>query len=189
ARAGEAAVFTYELRRFTRLLAGAMVMFLLVLGVARPAAADWFQRQGVITAASDPQRALQCFLWATSVDPDRVEGWRQLGLTAFRLGRQPLAVRAMGMAHELAPDYANLNGELGSLLAMQGRHAEAAALLTRATQLYPRDATNFAKLAKVLLALNRPQQARAALDSALRLDPDNPVAKLAAKEMAERKPQ
>lgn len=186
ARAGAAAEFIYELRRFTRLLAGAMAMFLLALGVARPAAADWFQRQGALATASDPQRALHCFLRATSIDRDRIESWRQLGLTAFRLGRQSLALEAMRMAYELAPNYANLSGEIGSLLAMQGRHAEAVVMLARATQLYPRDATSFAKLAKVLLDLNRPQQARDALETALRLDPENPVAKIAAKEMAER---
>ena len=162
-------------------------MFLLVLGIVRPVASDWFQRQGMIAASRDPARALDCFLWSTSTDPDRVEGWRQLALTAFRLGRLPLALQAMQAAHDLAPDYANLNGELGSLLAMQGRYTEAAVLLTRATQLYPRDATNFAKLARILLALNRTPQARAALDVALQLDPENPLVKLTAKEMSQQK--
>ncbi len=188
ARMDETSVFTCELRRFTRLMAAVMAMLVLVLGVARPVAGDCLFRRGIIAAVRDPARALDSFLWATRIDPDRIEGWRQLGLTAFRMGMQPLALRAMVMAHELAPDYANLNGELGSLLAMQGRHAEAAALLSRATQLYPRDATNFAKLAKALLALNRVPQARAALETALRLDPENPVTKLVAQEMTARKP-
>jgi O-antigen ligase len=183
---GKAAESMHELRRFTCLAAWAVALFILILGVCRPLACDWFLRQGLLAQArGNLSHALDAFSWAGRMDTDRIEAWRHLGLVANATGQRPLAIAAFGIAYELAPNYGNLSGELASLLAMNGNYAEAAVLFQRATRLYPKDASNFAKLAKVLLALKQREQARAALATAQRLEPASPLVRAVADEFKE----
>ena len=170
------------LRPVARLMAGVLAALVLVFGVARPAYANWVFRQGsVALAAGNERRALDCFMSVVETDPARVEAWRRAGLAAFKLGKLDAAVLAFRSGHRLMPDYADLNGELGSLLAMKGDYAEAARLLTRATELHPRDAKNFAKLALVRLSLKEPDAARRAFEEAKRLDPNNELVRFVEK--------
>jgi len=171
-----------SLRPVVRLMAGALAALVLAFGVAGPTYANWMFRQGsVAQAAGNERRAFDCFMSVVETDPARVEAWRRAGLAAFKLGKLDAAVLAYRSGHRLMPDYADLNGELGSLLAMKGDYAEAARLLTRATELYPRDAKNFAKLALVRLSLKEPDAARRAFEGAKRLDPNNELVRFVEK--------
>jgi O-antigen ligase len=164
------------LRPLARIAAGVVAAWVLAFGVTRPAYANWMFRQGAVAqAAGDERRAFRCFQQVVEAEPSRVEAWRRAGLAAFKLGKLDAAVMAFRSAHRLTPDYADLNGELGSLLAMKENFEEAARLLARATQLYPRDAKSFAKLALVRLSLKQPEAARRAFEQARRLDPKNEV--------------
>ncbi|MCX6907408.1 MAG: O-antigen ligase family protein [Verrucomicrobia bacterium] len=172
----------FPLRPVARLVAGVMAALVLAFGVAKPAYANWLFRQGVVAqAADDERRAFDCFLRVAQAEPARVEAWRRAGLAAFKLGKLDAAVTAFRGGHRLMPDYADLNGELGSLLAMKGDYVEAAKLLTRAAELYPRDAKNFAKLALVRLSLKEPEAARCAFREAKRLDPNNQLVRFVEK--------
>ena len=172
----------FPLRPVARLVAGVVAALVLAFGVAKPAYANWIFRQGAVAqAAGDERRAFECFLRVVEVEPARVEAWRRVGLAAFKLEKLDAAVAAFRSAHRLMPDYADLNGELGSLLAMKGDYAEAAKLLTRATELYPRDAKNFAKLALARLSLKEPEAARRAFEEAKRLDPNNQLVRFVEK--------
>lgn len=172
----------FPLRPVVRLVAGVVAALVLAFGVVKPAYANWMFRQGSVAQASgDERRALGCFLRVVKVDPARMEAWRRAGLAAFKLGRLDAAVTAFRSGHRLMPDYADLNGELGSLLAMKGDYVEAARLLTRATELYPRDAKNFAKLALVRLSLKEPEAARRAFEEAKRLDPTSELVRFVEK--------
>ena len=182
ADAGGFAGAVIVLRPAVRLAAGVVAVLVLALGVARPAYANWFFRQGsVAQAAGDERSAFRCFARVVEADPARVEAWRRAGLAAFKLGKLDAAVAAFRSGHRLMPDYADLNGELGSLLAMKGDYAEAARLLKRATELYPRDAKNFAKLALARLSLKEPEAARRAFEEAKRLDSSNELVRFVEK--------
>jgi tetratricopeptide (TPR) repeat protein len=175
-----------SLRLVARLAAGVVAALVLAFGVARPAYANWVFRQGAVAqAAGDELRAFRCFQQVVELEPSRVEAWRRAGLAAFKLGKLDAAVTAFRSAHRLMPDYADLNGELGSLLAMKESYEEAARLLTQATQLYPRDAKSFAKLALVRLSLKEPEAARRAFEQARRLDPKNEVVLFVGKKLGE----
>jgi tetratricopeptide (TPR) repeat protein len=166
----------FSLRPIARLTAGVVAALVLAFGVARPAYANWIFRQGAVAqAAGDERRAFRCFQRVAELEPVRVEAWRRAGLAAFKLGKLDAAIAVFRSAHRLMPDYADLNGELGSLLAMKESFEEAAQLLTRATQLYPCDAKNFAKLALVRLSLKEPEAACRAFEQAKQLDPNNEV--------------
>lgn len=171
-----------SLRPVVRLMAGALAALVLAFGVAGPAYANWMFRQGsVAQAAGNERRAFDCFMSVVETDPARVEAWRRAGLAAFKLGKLDAAVLAYRSGHRLMPDYADLNGELGSLLAMKGDYAAAARLFARATELYPHDAKSFAKLALVRLSLKEPEAARRAFDEAKRLDPNNELVRFVEK--------
>lgn len=173
---------TFSLPPMARLATGVVAALLLAFGVAKPAYANWTFRQGAVAqAAGDERRAFDCFLRVTALNPARVEAWRRVGLAAFKLEKLDAAVTAFRAAHRLMPDYADLNGELGSLLAIKGEHAEAAKLFARATELYPRDAKNFVKLALARLSLKEPEAARRAFEEAKRLEPNNPLVRFVEK--------
>jgi tetratricopeptide (TPR) repeat protein len=174
------------LRPLARLAAGVVGALVLAFGVAKPAYANWLFRQGTVAqAAGDERRAFRSFQRVTEIEPARVEAWRRTGLAAFKLGKLDAAVTAFRSAHRLMPDYADLNGELGSLLAMKGSYAEAVGFLERATELYPRDAKNFAKLALARLSLKEPEEARRAFEEAKRLDPANELVRFVEKRFGE----
>jgi O-antigen ligase len=184
ARVEQRAPTEYRLRPFARLVAWPVLLFIFVFGVGRPIVSDWCFRQGILAlhegqAARDEElveEAEDDLALVTRIDPDRVEAWRQLGMVAETLHHRELAVAAFRMAHKLAPDYANLNGELATLLALNGQYDEAATLLTRATRIQPRNATNYAWLGYVRLRLGQPGAARTALKEAFRLEPANQLA-------------
>ena len=171
-----------SLQPAARLMAGVLAALVLAFGVAKPAYANWLFREGsVAQAAGNERQAFHCFLRVVEIDPARVEVWRRAGLAAFKLGKLDAAVAAFRSGHRLMPDYADLNGELGSLQAIKGDFAEAARLFTRATELYPRDAKNFAKLALARLSLKEPEAARRAFDEAKRLEPNHELVRLVEK--------
>ncbi|MBI5819617.1 MAG: O-antigen ligase family protein [Verrucomicrobia bacterium] len=184
AGAGGFAEAGVSLQPAARLIAGVLAALVLAFGVAKPTYANWLFREGsVAQAAGDERGAFQSFLRVVETDPDRVEAWRRAGLAAFKLGKLDAAVAAFRSGHRLMPDYADLNGELGSLLAMKGDFPEAARLLTRAAELYPRDAKNFAKLALVRLSLKETEAARQAFEEAKRLEPNNELVRWVEKKL------
>ncbi|MBI5687382.1 MAG: O-antigen ligase family protein [Verrucomicrobia bacterium] len=178
----DAAEKTIPLHPVARLAAALVAALVLAFGVAKPAYANWLFRQGsVALAAGDERQAFHCFQRVVEMDPARVEAWRRAGLAAFKLNKLDAAVMAFRSGHRLMPDYADLNGELGSLLAMKGDYVEAARLLARSTELYPRDAKNFAKLALVRLSLKEPEAARRAFEEAKRLDANSELVRFVEK--------
>ena len=181
-KAAEKAIFVHPVARLAAGAAGAVV---LVVGVAQPAMANWLFREGLVArSAGDERHALDYFRRVVQMDPDRMEAWRQAGLAAHRLGNLDAAVAAFRRAHQLMPDYADLNGELGSLLAMKEDYAGAARLLTRATELFPRDPAHYVKLALVRQSLKEPEAARRAFEEAKRLDPNHPLVRAEGKKFS-----
>jgi O-antigen ligase len=177
---------TFAWHPAARLAAGAAGLLVLAVGVIQEARANWFFREGAVArTAGDERRALDCFTRVVHMDPERMEAWRQAGLAAHRLGDLDAAVAAFRRAHALMPDYADLNGELGALLAMKRDFAGAAQLLTRATRLFPRDPANFVKLALVRLSLNEPEAARRAFEEAKQLDPNHELVRWADKKFSQ----
>ncbi len=181
---GDSGETNISLQPAARLMAGVLAALVLAFGVAKPVYANWLFREGTVAqAAGNERQAFQCFLRVVETDPARAEAWRRAGLAAFKLGKLDAAVAAFRSGHRLMPDYADLNGELGSLLAIKGDFAEAARLFTRATELYPRDAKNFAKLALARLSLKETELARQAFDEAKRLEPNNELVRFVEKKL------
>jgi len=128
---------------------------------------------------------------AVVATPDNYRAWFDLGYVYNATQRSPQAIEAYRKAVAAKPDVFESNLDLGLLLAKQGQNAEAAKYLRAATQLKP-TARPEEELAHAWEALGRleaaadPQQALAAFAEAVKLNPKNAAAHLAAAELLEK---
>ena len=124
------------------------------VGVARQAYAARGQSAEGRARAVAAGEALRTFLPRSDAPPslpDNVEGWRARALRALRLGNASEAESALRRALARDPADAESLTELGDLLLVQGRPAEACQLLERAVAADPRTAPAYALRAVALV--------------------------------------
>lgn len=124
--------------------------------------------------AGDLDRAEWCYRAALEQDPANADAHKLLALVAMEKGLTDDAVSHIGKALDLAPDVAQYRHLLGRILAMQGRHAEAAEVL-RAAAALP-DAERLTILCDLGLCLEQVQSwddALAVYTEVLEQDPGN----------------
>ena len=116
---------------------------------------------------------------ALRLKPDYAEAHCNLGDALDRIpGRLDDAIAEYREALHLKPEYAEAHNNLGNALNAAGRLAEAAAQYGEALRLRPDSATIHLNLAGVLLRTpGRAREAEAELETVLRLDPGNVLAR------------
>ncbi len=93
----------------------------------------------------------------------------------MRLGRVADAETKWSAALRLAPDYAEVYGNLANLLLAQGEYERAEASAHRAIELNPRLADAYINLAAVQTARHQPAMALQVLDACSPSRPDTPA--------------
>jgi Flp pilus assembly protein TadD len=118
-------------------------MWIAITVVYRPLLADIYERRARLAEGRAEWRATALAAQRSlGHDPFRLRMRYLLGSALARWdepGAQEEAVRVLLTLQELAPDYANLPTNLGTLLLHQGRVAEAIPLLERAVEMNPYD--------------------------------------------------
>ncbi len=104
-------------------------------------------------------------------DPRQVAARHLLGLVAHQRGHNDLAVRHIGAALRLRPDYAEAHNNLGVALLALGRLDEAADAFGQALRLKPGHSEAHNNLGLALLEQGRPEEAESSVRQALRLQP------------------
>lgn len=115
--------------------------------------------------------ATEAFRRATTLDPDLVDAWANLGDVSLRAGDLPAAIVAYQTAVRLSPQDADLREGLGLALHDAERHADAAAQYAEAARLRPRDGRPLLSVGDSWAATGDMQRALAAYDQALVRDP------------------
>jgi Tfp pilus assembly protein PilF len=101
--------------------------------------------------------ARDLYIHALGRDPDNAEALTQLGIVAATIGQPVEGLKMMARAAQLQPGVSTYHSNLGELLRVMGRFAEAEASFRNALRLAPRDAGLLS-----VLGLTIAQQGRAA---------------------------
>lgn len=108
----------------------------------------------------DTACAMQAFSQATTLKPDFLQAWNNLGLALGDLGRADEAAEAFQAALRINPDYDAALRNLGNLAFSRGAWGTAAACLRRLFALTPRALAVCRQLARTLIELREWAEAR-----------------------------
>jgi tetratricopeptide (TPR) repeat protein len=118
------------------------------------------------------QAAEQTYRQILALQPDHPDAWHLLGLIAYQVGEQTIAIRYMTRAIELNPNVAAFHSNLGLSYRALGKLDEAAACWRRSLELEPDHAEAQNNLGNVLLEQGKPDEAVACLRRVLQRKPD-----------------
>jgi Flp pilus assembly protein TadD len=121
-----------------------------------------------------PEDAARSFREAVGRDPKDPEATYQLAKALDAAGARDEAIPLLESAVLTWKRHAGMLAELGSLRLTTGHPAEALIVLEQAARLQPFDGRYEANRAAALQALGRKSEALAAVEEAVRRDPDNP---------------
>lgn len=108
----------------------------------------------------DTARAMQAFSQASTLKPDFLQAWNNLGLALGDLGRFDEAAEAFQAALRINPDYDAALRNLGNLAFSRGAWGTAVACLRRLFALTPRAMAVCRQLARTLIELREWAEAR-----------------------------
>lgn len=138
-------------------------------------AAFWVTLGGNLAIAGQMPRATECFLKATQVSPDFVDGHYNLGLAYKHLNNHAQAEACFRRAIDLAPGHVDAHANLGLALFNQDKRAEAKTVFAHALTLSPVHPLALTYTARLLALEGKRQQAEAMLQA---LDPNASEASL-----------
>ena len=149
--------------------------------IKRPGDAPILLRRGnAYLNAGALEQALESLTAATAADPKLAEAHASLGLALLLAGKQADAVASFRRAVEVLPNHATLLVNLARALAMGETKAdrdEAAAIFERLTQKSPENAAAWAGWGGLLVDAGELDTGLARLETALRLQPNDPETK------------
>jgi len=172
AKAAKASFFAQRFDRATALLDG-----LAKAADYRDQAWLWSMLGQCHMGCERPGKAMECFERLISLEPDRAQSWTSVAMAAIQCGNLPRAVTAAHRAMRLAPNDADAAIVLGHALLTQDKPNDALQLLKATAKRHPRLAVVYCLMGQSHDALGRPQRARKCYQTALRIEPDNPIAK------------
>ena len=165
-------------RRFGALVTSAALLIPMVLVVrAVPASVDTSEAPGLHLLASleyqsgNYAAAAHLLTQSLAVQPNFVNGHRDLGFTLFSLGQLENAERHLRVANRLQPNEPQVLGKLSEIYIRQGRFAEALEAALLSTRLAPGVSRGFYNLGYAYAQEGMSAEAVSAFAEALRLDP------------------
>jgi tetratricopeptide (TPR) repeat protein len=117
------------------------------------------------------QEAEQIYRQILAADPNSADAWQLLGLVAYQVGENAIAVECFGRALELRPDLAEAHNNLGLALRGQRKLNEAVTCYRRAIELQPDFGKAHNNLGDALQEQGRLEEALGSYRRALELDP------------------
>lgn len=132
-----------------------------------------------LAAGDRPDEALVQYREAVRLKPEASDARIGLGSTLLRLRRAPEAQAVFEDAIRVTPAVAEAHNGLGAALATQGQHAAAIPHYRDAIRIKPTLVTALTNLALSLVNVNQVDEARRTLDTVLKIDPNNAVARTA----------
>ena len=122
----------------------------------------------------DSSQAIELFLKATQISPDRAEAWLALASTQKRIYPSQVVIETLKNASQSAPDSAQLYFALGDLYLQDNAPTLALPELETAVELSKDDPAILVSYGKALKALGHTEDARATFARAYDLDPNFP---------------
>ncbi len=117
--------------------------------------------------------ALACYHAALKIEPDNFSLHYNIGQCLRAMNQFGKAIASFRRALELKPDFVVAASDLGAVLALTGKEAEAEALCLALTQRHPCLPEPKLCLGKIYQDQGRFEEARVQFEEALRLDPSN----------------
>jgi len=150
-----------------------------------PQSAPAFNALGLVAVArGDDERAREHFRRSITLDADLAEAHSNLGALEIKAGRPRYAIEPLRAALAIDPGYPTARHNLARALLRLGNAHGARAELLKLTSAAADDADAWAELALADLALGLYDEAAAAVERALALDAQHPVATRAAGDLA-----
>ena len=112
------------------------------------------------------------YLQIMKADPNQPVAVHLLGVIAFQVGKNDMAVDLINMAITLDPGYADAHSNLGNALQELGKLDDAVASYNKALAIKPDFADAYSNLGKALKKLKRLDEAMASYHKALEIRPD-----------------
>ncbi len=140
---------------------------------------DWtrFNDYGIgLLLQNDTKRAETAFAQVTRLEPNRVDGPRNLARVALRDGNLPRAYEHLLRCEELVPNDPQSAWFWGVLLQEDGRYVEAASAYRRVLQKFPDDRATWRNLGRTFFLDGKFEHALKAMQEVLRIDPEDRVA-------------
>lgn len=128
-------------------------------------------------ALGRPYHARDAYLQATSLTPEDPGAWTNVAKAALILGDEDRAILSSRHALGLDPGRLDATLTLGYALLRSGQEVRAVRVLSEARSKHPQSATLLCLLGRAYSRLGHHEQARACYDVALRLEPDDPLAR------------
>ena len=148
------------LRLLVAPVAACTVLCALLVGL-RTWRMGWLFREAYLCeSGQDHLGAYQAFEHATRVQPGNVRAHLFAGISANNSRQGELALPHLGQAHELDPNFAHVNLEMGLALSQLEHHAAALPFLRRETELHPYRRPGYLFLYQALLGAERCDEAR-----------------------------
>lgn len=119
-------------------------------------------------------QAKQLYERILEVDKDHAEALHLLGVIAFQVGKNEIAIQFIGRALEIEPDFAEAHCNLANALVSHGKVEAAVGSLRTALKLKPDFIDAHCKLGDTLRMLGRMDEAAASCRHAIELQPTNP---------------
>lgn len=142
------------------------------VGISAKNAAAWFQAGAVDFELGRTNAALEKMEKAVALDPDLSGGHAGVAEVLWRMGQASGAEGELRAALRMDPYDASTYDLMGRVLAGERHPAEALVDFEKATRLMPGYAPHLYDYALELSAVGRPDGARAAVEAALKADPD-----------------
>lgn len=140
---------------------------------------DWmrFNDYGIgLFLEGDTRRAADAFEWVRKLQPERVDGHRNLARTAIRNGNLTEAYVHLRKCEDLLPGNAQTAWFWGVALQEDGRYEEAAAAYRRTLEAFPEDRAAWQNLGRTLYLDGQYEASLAAYDEVLVIDPEDRIA-------------
>jgi len=121
----------------------------------------------------DTKNAFAAFEKVSQLQPEKMDGWFNLGKTYLKEGNLAMADKMLRKASELAPNQPRIAFFWGMLLEKSGRLEEAAKAYSRALQTYPNNRDTWARIGRVYWLDGKTLESINAYTEVLRIDPEN----------------
>ena len=146
------------------------------LGAYPRTAQGWKLRGDAWQKRGEPQRAIECYEKAVSINVQFPDAWSAMGDTLYSRGEYASAISYYDQALETDPRHTDALCDKGAALQALSRDAEALQCFDKALEVNPKEGNAWNNKAVSLRKLGRDQEALACYDRALEINPRHPSA-------------
>ena len=128
-------------------------------------------------AASKPYKARNAYYKASELDPENPGVWSNIAKSAIALGDMHRAVISARQALQIDDGFLDATILLGYAMIENGQSSAAIKILNRSVSIHPKSSALLCLLGRGYAAIGKDQEARNCFAQALRVDPENELAR------------